>query len=114
MSGARNGLRDRLRQATRLSHDRLDAALDLLGPPVTLAEYRALLGRHHGIHRALEPVLTRTLEHALVAGHVGQRGPSLKGAEHGGHGRAGIRRRPPKSAARWDVPWPACSPPWWR
>ena len=30
------------------------------------------------------------MEHALVAGHVGQGGPALEGAEHRAHGRPGV------------------------
>ena len=66
MSGA--GLRERLRNETRGAHDALDETLDLLGAPLTLPQYRRLLGRFHGFHRALEPVLALRLDAALLRG----------------------------------------------
>ena len=66
MSGS--GLRERLRNETRGAHDALDRALDLLGAPLTLAQYRRLLERFHGFHRALEPALAVRLDAALLRG----------------------------------------------
>ena len=66
MSGS--GLRERLRNETRGAHDALDGALDLLGAPVTFAQYRHLLERFHGFHRALEPTLAVRLDAALLRG----------------------------------------------
>ncbi len=66
MSGS--GLRERLRNETRGAHDALDGALDLLGAPLTLAQYRRLLERFHGFHRALEPALAVRLDAALLRG----------------------------------------------
>ncbi len=66
MSGP--GLRERLRNETRAAHDALDGALDLLGAPPGLAQYRRLLERFHGFHRAMEPALAGWLDPALLRG----------------------------------------------
>ncbi len=68
MSGP--GLRERLRNETRGAHDALDRALDLLGAPLGLPQYRCLLGRFHGFHRALEPALAAQLDPALLRGRA--------------------------------------------
>ncbi len=66
MSGS--GLRERLRHETRGAHDALDGALDLLGVPLSLAQYRRLLERFHGFHRGIEPALAVRLDAALLRG----------------------------------------------
>ncbi len=62
------GLRERLRHETRAAHDALDGALDLLGAPLDLPQYRRLLGRFHGFHRAVEPALAAALDPVLLDG----------------------------------------------
>ena len=61
-------LRERLRNETRGAHDALDGALDLLGAPLNLGQYRRLLERFHGFHRAIEPALGVRLDAALLRG----------------------------------------------
>ncbi len=61
-------LRDRLRDETRAAHEALDGALDLLGEPLGLSQYRRLLGRFHGFHRAVEPTLAAVLDPVLLEG----------------------------------------------
>ena len=63
-----SGLRERLRRDTRHAHDSLDASLDLIGPPLRLAQFIRLLGRFHALHRAVEPALAASLEPSLLAG----------------------------------------------
>lgn len=48
-------LRDILRDGTREEHERLDAGLDLMGPGLTTARYRTVLGRFHGFWAGWEP-----------------------------------------------------------
>ena len=62
------GLRERLRRETRQAHDSLDALLDLIGPPLRLAQFIRLLGRFHTLHKAIEPALAASLEPSLLAG----------------------------------------------
>ncbi len=66
MSGP--GLRGRLRAETRAAHEALDGTLDLLGSQLDLLQYRRLLGRFHGFHRALEPALAAVLDPVLLEG----------------------------------------------
>ena len=61
-------LRDRLRNETQAAHDALDRTLDLLGEPLGLLQYRRLLGRFHGFHRAVEPALAAVLDPVLLEG----------------------------------------------
>ena len=62
------GLRERLRRDTRQAHDSLDASLDLIGPPLQLAQFARLLGRFHALHQTVEPALAAVLEPSLLAG----------------------------------------------
>ncbi len=52
-----HGLHERLRSATRLPHQRLEAALGLVTPGVDEAHVVRLLERFHGFHAAWEPAL---------------------------------------------------------
>ena len=61
-------LRERLRRETRQAHDALDRSLDLMERPLSLPQFTRLLGRFHGLHRAIEPALTAILEPSLMAG----------------------------------------------
>lgn len=61
-------LRQRLRIETRKTHDALDQTLELIERPLTLTQYGRLLGRFLGIHLAVEPLLSRNLDPALMEG----------------------------------------------
>lgn len=47
-----------LRAATREPHERLEAALDLLAPPLERARFARVLVRFHGLHAAWEPAMS--------------------------------------------------------
>src|SRR5690606_28912303 len=50
-------LRDELKLATRIEHEQLEAALDLMRVDFTLDEYRQLLARYLGFYRSFEAYL---------------------------------------------------------
>jgi heme oxygenase len=58
----------RLRRETGPAHARLEAALDLLRPPLRASRFAELLDRFHSFHRAWEPAIADRLEPAILAG----------------------------------------------
>ena len=50
-------LREELKQATRIEHDQLEGALDLMRPDFALHDYRELLARYHGFYQSFESFL---------------------------------------------------------
>ena len=66
--GAGTGVAGRLRAETQPVHRRLETELDLLGPGLTVARYRAVLELFHGYHAALEPRLDAW--HRTEPGHL--------------------------------------------
>lgn len=68
-SGA--GILARLRAETRAEHDAIEAALDLIGPGLTLAAYCLRLEQFHGFYRPVE-------ERLLAAGGWAGRGLDLE------------------------------------
>lgn len=63
-----NALRQELRDGTARAHERLEAGLRLLEPPLDRERYLKLLQRFHGFHASWEPVIATWLPvefHAL-------------------------------------------------
>ncbi|GAC1394817.1 MAG: biliverdin-producing heme oxygenase [Polyangiales bacterium] len=51
----------RLREATRVAHDRIEKSLPLLDPSLTTATYLRVLQAFHGFYAPLEPRLSRAV-----------------------------------------------------
>jgi heme oxygenase len=70
-----------LRAATRTVHERLEAALPLTDPGLTLAAYRVIVEAFHGFYAPLEPRLAKAAE--LSAGGVPVGGREKRGRLRG-------------------------------
>ncbi len=53
----------RLREATRLVHARIEASLPLLDPALTLATYTRVIEAFHGFYAPMEPRLAGSFQH---------------------------------------------------
>ena len=54
----------RLREATRLVHARIEASLPLLAPSLTLATYTRVIEAFHGFYAPMEPRLAGSFPHS--------------------------------------------------